>query len=357
MTSELEKTLRELSEIYDKESEDTFISLYFHEGLDSKFLQRRKKACRSILKGDILDNFDKSIDFIEKELEKNIDKNVAVFSSHKHNFYKYIPLKVKTDNLLVVDSSPYLRPMARILDEWESYTLVLINSNSAKIFSISMGVIDETKKISKDIMNKHKKGGFSQARFNRLRKGAIKTFFKDVIELLEDRTDEQIVIAGPGISKNKFVDELPHHIKEKIVEIIDISIDDENELIKKSLQLISDKETEKSNISVKQLKSEILKDGLGVYGINETLQAVKNGQVELLIVEKYYKPRGWICEHCQYVEEGSKKICPFCGKKVSEVDIIEEILEFAERTDAEIEFTDNEEISDLGHIGGILRYK
>jgi len=39
------------------------------------------------------------------------------------------------------------------------------------------------------------------------------------------------------------------------------------------------------------------------------------------------------------------------------VDVIEEIIEFAERTDADIEFTDDEEISNLGHIGAILRFK
>jgi peptide subunit release factor 1 (eRF1) len=45
------------------------------------------------------------------------------------------------------------------------------------------------------------------------------------------------------------------------------------------------------------------------------------------------------------------------GKKTSEVDVVEEILEFAERTDAQIEFTGDEEISNLGHVGAILRYR
>ncbi len=54
---------------------------------------------------------------------------------------------------------------------------------------------------------------------------------------------------------------------------------------------------------------------------------------------------------------GPIKDCPVCGEPVSEADVIEEIIEFAERTDAEIEFTDDIEISKLGHIGGILRYK
>jgi hypothetical protein len=39
------------------------------------------------------------------------------------------------------------------------------------------------------------------------------------------------------------------------------------------------------------------------------------------------------------------------------VDIIEEILEFAERTDADVEFTDDKELANLGHVGAILRFK
>ena len=127
--------------------------------------------------------------------------------------------------------------------------------------------------------------------------------------------------------------------------------------MKKSVHLISEREQGESHKAVKQLKEEILKDGLAVIGLEETLKAVRNGQVELLIIEKDFKQRGWICENCQVVGEGNKKSCPYCGKKTSEVDVLEEILEFAERTDAEIEFTDDEEIANLGHVGAILRFK
>ena len=37
---------------------------------------------------------------------------------------------------------------------------------------------------------------------------------------------------------------------------------------------------------------------------------------------------------------------------------VEEIIEFAERTDAETEFVDDDEtLKDLGGVGGILRFK
>ena len=357
MPESVSNVIRELSEIYDKDSEDTFVSLYLNKGLDTNFLKRRIKACKTILKGKELDNFNKTIKKIEEAIKKNSSDNIAIFSSYKNDFNKYLSLTVKVDNILVVDTSPYIRPLARTIDEWESYTLVLINSNSAKIFSISMGVVDDTKKISKDIMNRHKKGGWSQARFNRLRRGAIKDFFKDVIEELSKRADEKIILAGPGTSKNKFREMLPQNLEERIIDTIDISMDAEDKLIKQSLQLVSENEQRKSSEAVQHLKSEILKDGLAVYGAKETLDAVKSGMVELLIVEKDYKLRGWICEHCQYVGEGSKSTCPYCNKETSEVDVLEEILEFAERTDSEIEFTDDEQMADLGHIGGILRYK
>jgi peptide chain release factor subunit 1 len=325
--------------------------------LDQKFLERREKTCKSLLQGEEKRNFTDTMEVIKEFIKKNVSGNIAIFASHKYNVLKAVPLPAVMENLLIVDSSPYIRPLARIQDEWESFTLVLLSSNYAKIYSLSLGEIDHEENLSKDIMKRHKKGGCSQARFQRLRKGAIHAFLTETVEALEKIADKQIILAGPGTSKIQFKDMLPKHLKERIVDVIDIGIDDEKELLKESVSLISEKEEQKSSGAVQQLKEEILKDGLVAYGSEETLSAVKNGQVELLIVEKDYKIKGWICERCQIVREGSMKECLNCGGPVSEVDVIEEILEFAERTCADVEFTDDEEIINLGHIGAILRYK
>ena len=357
MTEDIKKVIEELSETYDKNSEDTFVSLYANKKTYRKFLESRIRICKSILKGNYLENFNKTINDIKEALKDFSTNSIAIFASNKNNYLKYVKLSIELQNSLIVDSSPYIRPLARIQDEWESFTLVLINSNSAKIFSISVGKIETTKKMKTDIINRHKKGGWSQVRFNRLRKGAINAFLSEVVEALKNIDEKNIIVSGPGTTKNRFIELLPKVLKDKIVDIVDISIEDENKLLKKSIQLISEKEQKQSSEAVLQLKQEILKDGLVVYGLVETLDAVKNGQVDLLIIEKDYKKRGWICEHCQIVKEGKNKTCPYCNNKTSEVDIIEEILEFAERTKANIEFTDDEEMRNLGHVGAILRFK
>ena len=357
MRNDLSEIIRELSEVYDADSQDTFVTVYINKRADSKFLDRRERACGSLLRGEEQKNFDDTIEKIKDFLKKNSDNNVAIFASHKHNFFKSVPLPMEINNSLIVDSSPYIRPLARIQDEWETFTLVLLNSNYAKIFSVSLGKAEQEKNLSSDIMNKHKKGGQSQARFQRLRKGAIHAFLSEVEEALERIADKQIILAGPGQAKLQFKDMLSKHLGERIVDIIDISIDDEQKLLNESIHLVSEREQRKSQEAVQHLREEILKDGLAVYGIDDTLNAVKNGQVELLIIEKDYKLKGCLCEHCQIVKAGPIKDCQICGAPTTEADVIEEILEFAERTDAEIEFTDDEEISNLGHIGAILRYK
>ena len=357
MEEKINDLIRVLSDEYDPDSKDTYVSMYLNKDKDNRFLEKRIRDCQSALTGEELKNFNETIKDIENTLKNKYSKNIVIFASNKNNFLKYLELPVQLKNQLIVDSSPYIRPLARIIDERESFTLVLISTNYAKIYSISLGHVDETKKLSADIMNKHKKGGWSQARFNRLRKGAIHNFFTEVVGSLEKRADEKIIIAGPGTAKNQFIEMLPKILSDKIVDLIDINVDDENKLLKKSISKILEVEESQSHKAVELLKQEILKDGLAVYGIEETKKAVKNGQVELLIIEKDYKPKGWICEHCQIVGIGSKQKCPYCNNPTSEVDVLEEILEFAKRTDAEIEFTNDEGIRDLGHIGGILRFK
>ena len=199
-------------------------------------------------------------------------------------------------------------------------------------------------------------------RFQRLRREAIEHFQKKVIEALETFIkDEKIVglvLAGPGEAKLHFKSALPHELAEHILAVLDYQMDSPTEeLIEEATEEVAKKERQKSTEAVQLLRSEILRGGRAVYGISETISATREGKAELLILSKKLKPRGWICENCQVVELGSKKNCPYCNTKTSEVDVLEEILEFAERAGTHIEFVDdNPVLEDLGGVGALLRY-
>ena len=362
--------IKELSEVYDSESRDSFISLYLNMGsLDSRFVERRKSTCRSVLKEnrELSENFEKTMQTIEEYVNTSSrekgQKGLAVFASKIHNFFRAYKLGLPVENLLIVDTSPYIRPLARLIDEYETFGLVLLDSQRAKIFVVSSGRIGYKKKKAKDIMNRHKKGGMSQARFQRLRKGAVNHFLKvvseDVKKLFSNHDVVKIVIAGPGSAKIMLKTFLPNEIKSKIVDTIDVDFDEaEGRLVSKAEESVLKDEKETSEKNVSRLKDEILRNGLAVYGLKETGDAVRNGQIALLLVSKDYKIKGWICESCQAVDSGIKKKCPYCGSRTSEVDVIEEIIEFAERADTKIEFVEDSLIlKELGGVGGLLRFK
>jgi peptide chain release factor subunit 1 len=199
-------------------------------------------------------------------------------------------------------------------------------------------------------------------RFARLRLEAIEQFQKKVIEAFDKFiSDEKIiglVLAGPGEAKLHFKKELPQRLQKMILTELDYPMDLPFEkLIETASEEVAKSERKRSAEAVNKLRNEILKGGPAVYGIKDTVSATRDGKAELLILSKELKPRGWICEHCQVVEVGSKKRCPYCNNKTSEVDVLEEILEFAERSGTHIEFVgDNPTLEELGGVGAILRY-
>jgi peptide chain release factor subunit 1 len=364
--------LKELASIYDVK--DTFISLYLDlpGGVNERFVSHRVNQIKSALKNDkkLLGTFETNMQAIVKYLKKDLKKDSAgkkikglvIFASKPMDYFRAYGVTHKVKDSMVVDTSPYIRPLAQLMDEWESYALVLINNNKAEMYDISMGAVEDKKQLAAHIMNKHKKGGWSQMRFSRLRKEAIDQFHKKVIESLDEFIKSEdivgLIIAGPGEAKKQFKKKLPSHLNELVMNVLDHDMDEPTEkIVESATQEVAKHERESSDEAVQRLKSEILKGGLAVYGIPETVTATREGKAELLILSKNLKPRGWICEHCQVVDTGVKDKCPYCGNKTSDVDVLEEILEFAKRAGTKVEFVGNNPLlEELGGVGALLRY-
>ncbi len=351
-----DESLPGLINVHDPDNENTFVSLYF-DGSEEHFIAHREKVIHCLLTPDEAKNFLKTMETIQTYLTKNKAANYAIFASDKNNFFKALTFPMAIKNSLSVDVSPYIHQIAELADAWQAYTLVLLNSNHAKIFSFSCGEIHGEEDLSADIMNKHKKGGMSQARFQRLRKGSIDVFLTEVAEALGKITQENIILAGPGEAKKQFRDMLPIQLQKGVIAEVNVDIDDEYGLFNEAVEIMSEKGKEEHRLFLDLIQSEILKNGLAVYGIQETLTAVKNGQVETLLVEKDATQKGWICEQCQRIEDGTVSVCPGCGKDTSQVNIIEEIIKIAERTGAIVGFSQDERLQKIGPVVGLLRYK
>ncbi|MFO8132753.1 MAG: Vms1/Ankzf1 family peptidyl-tRNA hydrolase [Thermoplasmatota archaeon] len=345
------QALHELSDIYDEDSSDTYVSLYY-DGRDKRFLRRRTNAIRRALGKEARENFEATMEHIQEYLEEQRGP-VAIFASSRHDFFYTMHPTTTPDNALIVDSSPYIRPLAALADEWRAFSLLLLNHHHARLYDVSCSEVAVQEELSTQIQSKHSKGGWSQARFQRIRTGAINRFYDQVVEMLPD---DPLIIAGPGQAKNEFHNRLPDHVSDRVVAVIDTEMDDEHALLQASLEKAAAHEQRHHEDLAARLKKEVLTDGLAAYGVEAVQQAARNGQVEVLLVEKDYRLPGWICERCQLVKPGVAATCTNCSQAVSKVDVVEEIIEFAGRTDAIVEFLDSDILQDFGHVAALLRY-
>lgn len=350
------QNIHELSGIFNEDSRNTYVSLYYN-GQDPKFISRRTQAIQSALPRKEREPFEQTMQDINGYLAQHRARNVALFASHPHQFFKTVSLTTPPPNVMVVDSSPYVRPLAALDDQWDAFTLVLMNTHRAKIYTLDCSEVSQEQDLSENIMAKHKKGGWSQARFQRIRQGTIQRFYQEIQSALQDDDIKNIMLAGPGQAKHTFKNALPGSLQDKIIAVIDADIDEKQQLWQESIATMTAHEDHIKQQLLDQLNKEIRTDGLAAYGLTAVTQAVKGGQVDVLLIDPEYHERGWLCEHCQRVETGSTKRCPTCGRPVTTVDVLEELIEFAERTDATVSFVESDLLHQLGHVAALLRYK
>ncbi len=282
------------------------------------------------------------------------------------------------------DSQFYLEPLEKLIEEEDVYGLLLIDRRECTIGFLIGSRIEMAAYLTSRVPGKHKKGGQSQRRFERLTEIAAHEWFVKAGEkasklFLEKDKLKGVLVGGPGPTKREFVNGnyLDYRIKEKIIGLYDTGYTDEfglRELVNAASNDLEELDVIKDRRLMQRFLNEIRKDsGLAIYGEEEVRNALMAGAVESLLIsdalEKYrIKAK---CKNCGYeLEEVREKLdeikCPKCNipmEIVEKKDVVEEYAELAESSGAEVEIIGRESeegeilYKAFGGIAAILRYK
>jgi len=363
--------IKSLAEIYDEE--DIYLSIYLpvsgaeNERLNKLFINSRVKAIKKALSSGLRVEFERTFSMLEEFIHKTPisgEKGLILFACSSESFLHVYRLAVEPEQSMVLDTSPFLLPLAKLRADYDDYGMLLVDSQEGRFTCIRSDLAEEKKHLSIDLMNKHKKGGWSQARFNHLRKGAIKSFFSELANNVQNICDgsevKGFVVAGPGNAKQEFVEMLSKNLQGKVLGIIDLPMNiSRNEMLEAGDKVLHETERSESIKKAEEFKTAILKGKLAVYGVKDVLIALESGRVNVLLILKDSSLPGWICERCQNLQANvqAPKECDRCGGPTSVVDVLEELYELAQRTGAEVEFVEKEDFlasDDL--VGALLRY-
>ncbi len=355
------------------DARDVHLSVYLptasrnDEQLNKTFVASRVKAIRKALVGDVGEGFEATFQQVEDILFHDPfpgERGRVVFASAPSSFFVAYRLGVEPRRKLVLDNSPFILPLMEMVDEYEDYGIILMDSNEARLYIVRSKVIEQVGSSSIDLMNRHKKGGMSQKRFNRLRRGAIDAFVSQIVEDL-DKLDgledvRGLVVAGPGKEKKQLIEALPKDLADLVIGTLDVSIEiPHHSLLARGEVIATAHEREGESRAIEKLRRAIFKENLAAIGVNEIRDALLQGRVETLLVTMDLSIPGWICEDCKGIHGGNPPdgTCPDCGGPVSGAEIINELAELVQRTDAEMEFvSESPFLESIGGLGATLRY-
>ncbi len=282
------------------------------------------------------------------------------------------------------DSKFYLDPLTAMLGEKDVYGLIVIDRSEATIGYLRGTKIEVVKNIQSQVPSKHHQGGQSSRRFERLIEIAAHEFFVKVGEtasnaFLTQKNLKGIFIGGPGATKEFFAEKefLHYELQKKIVELFDTGYTDEyglKELVEKAADAIDNLEIAHEKKIIDRFMGEIKKstDSHATYGEKEVRAALLASKVDTLILSEGLRKNKvvWQCPNChkeitETVSVIKEKICPDCNVPMivkEQHDIVEELYELAESTNAKIEFIGNDSEEGkifqnaFGGIGALLRY-
>jgi len=203
------------------------------------------------------------------------------------------PINVK---LYWCDQRFELEPLKEQIKEKDVYGLITLDTKECTIGLLVGKQIKPLKHMESIVPGKFIKGGQSAARFQRVREGLINDWFKKIgetaKEVFSDHELKGILIGGPGVSKEHFLngEYLPPDLKNKIIGVVDIGYTGEEglyELVEKGLEYIKESKYAREKEIVGRFLSELKKESdLVTYGIDYVLNALEKGAVGTLLVSE-----------------------------------------------------------------------
>ena len=404
----LKKALKALSK---KEGRGTeLVSLYAPQGKQVAEIMttlRQEYGTASNIKSDTTrKNVQDAITKVMQRLKlfREIPKNgLVIFSgaipqngpgSERMETYVITPPKPIRIYLYRCDPKFHTEYLEEQLREEEAYGIMVIDTSETTLAILEGNRLQIVREETSGIPGKHRAGGQSARRFERLREANILAYFKRIgahanTIFLGIPNLKGIIIGGPGPTKYDFEkgDFLNYMIKQKILDTVDTAYTSDQgveEVVERAPEILKKVRYVEEKKIVQEFLYQIGHDtGLVTYGQEDVKKALQAGTVQtLLLSEGLNTIRATVsCSACGYERQETMKEpelppfeqsligqpCPNCkapSLSVAETaDLIDDFAELAEQIGANVEIisTESEEgqmlKNSFGGIAAILRFK
>jgi len=280
---------------------------------------------------------------------------LALFACSGADLFEAIELAAPIEeHRLYVSDEPHLYPLARLIDEYPRFVVLLADTHTARIFVVAADDVQRTEQVEGTKTRRHKMGDWSQTRFQRHVDNYRAQHAKEVIDTLARIVREEsigsIVIAGDEVIVPLLKDQLPKELNEKIVDVVKLDIRAPlHAILEAGRASMRAKDVETDRERVDALIGAYRANGLAVVGPENVRAALELGQVEELVIAA--APATIDASSAVPSDTGGADRTP-------EERTADELIAKATQTAARVRFIEDQTLlAPVGGVGAFLRFK
>jgi peptide subunit release factor 1 (eRF1) len=293
---------------------------------------------------------------------------IGLFACSARNFFEEVELPAEPRDRVLVDATPWVRPIAAMRDKVHRACVVTLDRGRAVFWEHQVDELVRVDELEDPVLrDADATGGRWGGRENVTRhrvEELAKQHFRRVVERLEhlffpeqhreaqyrtvvegrsrqeveaDRRYDVLVVAGHGDRVSGFLDELPDRLRQRLAgTFTDPSVDDRGALRREVDQVLDRWERDRERQQVERVLELEAMGGLGVTGLHPCLRAASSKAVETLLLREQDQAAGVVCDVCGWLGE-SGDTCPVSGDPLRHTpDVVDELLESVLRDGGEV---------------------
>jgi len=366
-------TERDLRELLDYRPGRPMLSVYFSVDPAGGSADTHKLRLRQLLK-DLEASNPVDGQAVERYVDYEYDwsgRSLALFSCQPRKFFRAYSIAVPLRSRARVMDRPYVKPLADLLDRYGGYGVAVVDKQGARLFSFHLGELQEQEGTLGQTVRKTKRGGASsfpgrrggtagQTRYaEEVADRNLKESARFAASFFKDNRVRRVLIGGTEENAAQFRGLLPKTWQSLVVGSFPMDMNaGQAQVLERATQTVAERERERESRLVQVMITAAAKGREAVVGLDDTLGAIHDGRIQMLVLSEGFRAPGYRCGGCRFVTSEELERCPFCGQPFEK---IEDAVELAVRqvisNGSEVEVVHGDpQLERAGRIGAILRY-
>jgi peptide chain release factor subunit 1 len=296
--------------------------------------------------------------YLERELPTDGAHGVVVFASEPVDLFETVKLPRSVRSRVAIGRSPLVGPLAR-LERRERWCVALVSRRDARIFRGSPDGLREIGQIHDIVFGQHDQGGWSQARYQRGIEKEKADHLKRTAEVLlrhyKRRPFQRLITGGPREVVADFESKLHGYLSERLAGRIEVDVDtaSPDQVLEAAQPRFDELEREREAEALERLGER------GAWGLGETLRALNERRVEMLLLDEQFSAPGTQCPECGWLSMAGERRCPADDTELVALDdATDAAIELALQQSAEVLAVrhDREALGGHGGVAALLRF-